>query len=55
MCGDESGIGIITSGTCYNYAHEVFGDSASYLKLGMLFPLPENKIKEFASNCRRLS
>jgi indolepyruvate ferredoxin oxidoreductase alpha subunit len=54
MCSDESGIGIITSGTCYNYAHEVFGDSASYLKLGMLFPLPENKIKEFASNCRRV-
>ena len=47
-------VGIITSGTCYNYAREVFGNSASYLKIGMVFPLPENKIKEFASNCGRV-
>lgn len=52
--GDENGIGIITSGTCYNYAHEVFGDSVSYLKIGMDYPLPEKLIKEFASKCGRV-
>lgn len=41
-------IGIITAGICYQYAKEVFGDSASYLKLGMVYPLPENLIRDFA-------
>ncbi|NLB15924.1 MAG: indolepyruvate ferredoxin oxidoreductase subunit alpha [Clostridiales bacterium] len=54
MNGNKPDIGIITSGTSYNYAREVFGDSASYLKLGMVFPLPENKIKDFVSNCSRI-
>ncbi len=40
--------GIVTSGISYQYAKEVFGDSASYLKLGMTFPLPRKKMKEFA-------
>ena len=41
-------IGIITSGPSYNYALEAFGDSASYLKLGLVNPLPEKLIKDFA-------
>ena len=40
-------IGVITSGTSYLYAHEALGDSVSYLKLGMIYPLPENMIREF--------
>lgn len=32
-------LGIITAGNCYNYAKEVFGDNASYLKLGLINPL----------------
>lgn len=51
---NDTKIGIITSGTCYNYAHEVFGDGASYLKIGLINPLPENLIKEFASRCGRI-
>ena len=47
-------IGIITSGIAYNHAKEVFGDSASYLKLGFTWPLPENKIKDFASSVEKL-
>ena len=47
-------IGIITSGIAYNHAKEVFGDSASYLKLGFTWPLPENKIKDFASSVKKL-
>lgn len=42
-------IGIVTSGVAYTYAREVFGDDASYLKLGFTFPLPMDKIRAFAS------
>lgn len=41
-------IGIITSGVAYQYAKEVFGDSVSYLKLGIVNPLPIKLIKDFA-------
>lgn len=41
-------IGVITSGAAYMYAKEALGDSVSYLKLGMVYPLPEQKIREFA-------
>ncbi|MFR5880691.1 MAG: hypothetical protein ACLUEQ_07755 [Cloacibacillus evryensis] len=37
----EGKTGIITSGISYNHAKEVFGDGASYLKLGFTWPLPE--------------
>ena len=47
-------IGIISSGVAYQYAKEVFGDKASYLKLGFTYPLPEKKIKEFASRVKTL-
>ncbi|MBQ8926783.1 MAG: indolepyruvate ferredoxin oxidoreductase subunit alpha [Oscillospiraceae bacterium] len=47
-------IGIITSGTCYQYCKEVFGDSVSILKLGMLNPLPVEKIREFAGKVGKL-
>lgn len=43
----DTKIGVIASGVCYYYAKEVFGDSASYLKLGFTNPLPENLIKDF--------
>lgn len=51
--GDTS-IGIITSSTCYQYAKEVFGDKASILKLGMINPLPEKLIIDFANKVDRL-
>lgn len=41
-------IGVITAGIAYQYAKEAFGD-VSFLKLGMVYPLPEKLIKEFAS------
>lgn len=46
---NDKKIGIVTSGVAYQYAREVFGDKASYLKLGMTNPLPKEKIKEFAN------
>ena len=42
-------IGVITSGMCYQYAKEALGENASYLKLGMVFPLPVKLIQDFAS------
>ncbi|QCX34359.1 indolepyruvate ferredoxin oxidoreductase subunit alpha [Caloramator sp. E03] len=45
--GDKR-IGIITSGISYQYAKEVFGENASYLKIGMSYPLPDKMIKKFA-------
>ena len=51
--GDTS-LGIITSSTSYQYVKEVFGDSASVLKLGIANPLPEKLIKDFAAKVDKL-
>lgn len=50
----DRSLGIITSGTCYDYVKEVFGCSVSVLKLGMVNPLPKNLILDFASKVDRL-
>lgn len=47
-------LGIITSSTSYQYTKEVFGDSVSILKLGMIYPLPVRKILDFAAAVDRL-
>lgn len=47
-------IGVISSGMCYHYAKEVFGNSVSYLKLGFTYPMPDEKIKEFASQVDKI-
>lgn len=41
--------GIICAGTCYQYVKEVFGDSVSVLKLGIVNPLPKKLIEDFAA------
>lgn len=46
-------IGVITSGISYQYAREAFG-SASFLKIGMVYPLPEKLIAEFAKEVKTL-
>lgn len=53
MAEDRS-LGIITSGTCYQYVKEVFGDSVSVLKLGLVYPLPEKLITDFAASVERV-
>ena len=50
----EGDVGIITSGTCYQYAKEVFGDTVKILKLGMVNPLPTQIIKDFAASVKKL-
>lgn len=47
-------IGIIASGASYLYAKEVFGDNASYLKLGIVYPLNADYIREFAAQVEKL-
>ena len=51
---NDTKIGIVASGMCYTYAKEVFGDDASYMKLGFTNPMPIDKIKEFASKVDKI-
>ena len=47
-------IGIISAGIAYMYAKEALGDRVNYLKLGMVYPLPEKKIRDFAALCDKI-
>ncbi|MBR6769387.1 MAG: indolepyruvate ferredoxin oxidoreductase subunit alpha [Clostridia bacterium] len=51
---DGAKIGVICSGTAYQYVKEVAGDSVSILKLGMVNPLPIERIKKFAAGVSRV-
>ena len=48
--GTDKTIGIITSSTSYQYVKEVCGDKYPVLKLGMINPMPIEKIKDFAKS-----
>lgn len=50
----KGNIGVITSGTCYQYVKEVFGDDVSVLKLGLVNPLPVNLIRDFAGSVEKV-
>ena len=52
--GSDKSCGIITSSTCYQYVKEAFGDTYPVLKLGMIWPMPEQKIKDFAATVEKL-
>ena len=52
--GTDNTIGIITSSTSYQYVKEVFGDKYPVMKLGMIWPLPEKKITDFAGSVKSL-
>ncbi len=43
-----SKIGVISAGIAYMYAKEALGNNVDYLKLGMVYPLPEKKLIDFA-------
>ena len=53
ILGDR-GIGIISAGAAYQYAREVFRN-ASFLKLVTTYPLPQNLIRRFASEVKRVA
>ena len=46
-------VGVICSGVCYQYVKEAL-PHASILKLGMVYPLPEQKIRDFAASVEKL-
>lgn len=52
--GTDTSMGIITSSTSYQYVKEVFGDKYPVLKIGLINPLPEKKIKDFAAKVDKL-
>ncbi len=47
-------LGIITAGPSFNYALEVFGNNASYLKLGLVYPFADELLKNFAKKHKRV-
>ena len=50
---NSTDIGVITSGVCYQYVKEAAPD-ASVLKIGMVHPIPEKLIEEFAKKVKTL-
>ena len=52
--GSDNAMGIITSSTSYQYVKEVCGDTYPVLKLGMIWPLPQQKILDFAASVEKL-
>ena len=52
--GSDRSVGIVTSSTCYQYVKEVCGDRYPVLKLGMIWPMPDEKLKAFAASVGRL-
>lgn len=53
--GRDSSCGIITSSTCYQYVKEALGDTYPVLKLGMVWPMPVQKILDFAGTVGKLA
>ena len=52
--GVDHKIGIITGSTSYQYVKEVCGDTYPVLKLGMVWPLPVQKILDFAASVEQV-
>lgn len=47
-------VGVITASIAYQYAKEVFPKDTSFLKLGMTYPLPMERIREFSKKVKKL-
>ena len=52
--GKDNTYGFITSSTSYQYIKEVMGDRYPVMKLGMIWPMPEQKIRDFAAQVKNL-
>ena len=52
--GADHSIGLISSSTSYQYVKEVCGDKYPVLKLGMIHPLPVEKIRAFAKSVEKV-
>ena len=51
---NKTSIGVVCASVAYQYAREVFGPDASYLKLGMTYPMPMAIVAEFAAKVDKL-
>ncbi len=51
---NRSEVGVIASGTAFFFAKEVFGEGASYLKLGFTHPMPVRKIRDFCGSVKKI-
>ena len=49
-----SKIGVITAGISYEYAKEALGNQVNYLKLGMVWPIAANLIRDFVASCDKV-
>ncbi|MDR2296071.1 MAG: indolepyruvate ferredoxin oxidoreductase subunit alpha [Clostridiales Family XIII bacterium] len=47
-------IGVVSAGVAYQYARDAFGEEASYLKLGMTYPMPIELVRAFAAEVETL-
>ena len=47
-------IGVITAGISYEYTKEALGDQVNYLKLGMVWPISANLIRDFVASCDKV-
>ena len=47
-------VGVICAGTTYTYAREALGDRVSYLKLGLIHPMPIKLIRDFAAKMSKV-
>ncbi len=52
--GRDHSVGFITGSTSYQYVKEVLGDRYPVMKLGMVWPLPVEKIKQFAASVEKV-
>ena len=52
--GASNAYGFITSSTSYQYIKEVMGDKYPVMKLGMIWPMPVKKIRDFAASVETL-
>lgn len=51
---DKAEFGVITNGAAYQYVKDALGDRASVLKLGIVNPMPEKLIQDFAAKYDRI-
>ena len=47
-------IGVITAGISYRYAKEALGNRVNYCKLGLVWPLSQKLLSDFAAKCKKV-
>ena len=52
--GADRSLGIVTDSTSYQYVKEALGDRYPVFKLGLIWPMPEKALRDFAASVGRL-